>query len=58
MLPKETPEILTPEETAKILRIGKNAIYSLLRDNIIPHRKNGVRYLIPKKAIEDYLKCY
>ena len=52
---KDYPDILTPNELAIILRIGKNATYALLHDDIIRHKRNGKKYLIPKKNVIDYL---
>ena len=49
-------DVLTVIETAKVLRIGKNAAYELVRDGKITSIRVGRKYLIPKQCILDFLK--
>lgn len=53
------PDVLTPTECMNILSIGRNAIYTLLQNDIIKSVKIGKQYRIPKSSLENYLKlCY
>lgn len=53
------PDVLTPTECMNILSIGRNAIYTLLQDDVIKSVKIGKQYRIPKSSLENYLKlCY
>jgi excisionase family DNA binding protein len=47
--------IYTAEETAKLLGIGMNKVYELLANGIIPAKKLGRKYFIPKTALERWL---
>ena len=53
-------DVMNVAEMAAALRIGKNNAYKLLQDGIIPSRKVGRKYLIPKRGIIAYLNniCY
>lgn len=51
----DLPDVLTPQQLAQALGIGKNAAYSLLKNNDIQHRRIGARYLIPKQCVIDFL---
>ena len=39
----------------KMLNIGKNKAYNLLKDKSIENIKIGARYKIPKKAVIEYI---
>lgn len=49
------PEVVSVEEIQQMLRIGKNAVYQLLKDGTIKSIKVGKRYVVPKKYIIDFL---
>ncbi|MCI9641871.1 MAG: helix-turn-helix domain-containing protein [Eubacterium sp.] len=49
------PDVLSVEDLQNILRIGRSAAYSLLRENKIKTLKIGNRYIIPKKSVIDFL---
>jgi len=53
-------DVMNVSEMAAVLRIGKNNAYKLLHDGIIPSRKIGRKYLIPKRSVIAYLNniCY
>ena len=53
---RNIPDVLTVDEVAKILKVSKKSIYSLLQGNQIRCRKIGRIYRIPKTAIEEYLQ--
>ncbi len=53
------PDVLTPVECQNILLVGRNTIYSLLKDGIIKSIKIGKQYRIPKSSLQNYLDlCY
>lgn len=53
------PDVLTPIECMNILSIGRNTIYTLLKDDVIKSVKIGKQYRIPKSSLQNYLKlCY
>ena len=39
----------------QMLRIGKNAVYTLLKDGEIKSIKVGKRYIVPKKYVIEFL---
>lgn len=52
---EEYTDILTVNEVCSALRIGKNTLYDLLKNNIIKSKKVGKKYLIPKICLIDYV---
>lgn len=50
------PDVLTVEQVAQILGIGKNSAYKLINENMIGHKKIGRKLLIPKICMIDYLE--
>jgi len=48
--------VLTPIETAKLLRIGKGTVYEQIRLGIIPSIRMGRRILVPKDALMRMLE--
>lgn len=53
---EEAPDVLTAGETAKLLRLGRNAVYDQLRTGAIPSIKLGKRLLVPKAALRRLLE--
>lgn len=51
----EYPDILTPTQVEKILGIGRNSMYNLLKSNVIKSKKIGRKYLIPKIYLIAYV---
>jgi excisionase family DNA binding protein len=47
--------VLTPDEAAEVLGVGKSTIYDLLRANRLRSVKIGRRRLIPVGACEEFL---
>lgn len=53
------PDVLTPKECQNILLVGRNTIYTLLKNDIIKSVKIGKQYRIPKSSLQNYLNlCY
>ena len=50
------PDVLTVTEAARLLRIGRNAAYDLIRDGRLRAVRVGARkLLVPKAALLDFL---
>jgi excisionase family DNA binding protein len=49
------PDVVSVEDIQQMLRIGKNKVYDLLKNNSIKSIKVGKRYIIPKKYVIDFL---
>lgn len=49
-------EILTREEVMEILKIGRSTFYKLLQTGELKGFKEGNRYKIPLKSIEEYVE--
>lgn len=52
---KDYPDVLTPGDLQKILRIGRNSTYKLLSENQIETIRLGKKYIIPKVNVIKYL---
>jgi excisionase family DNA binding protein len=48
--------VLTPAETAKLLRIGRGTVYEQIRLGVIPSIRMGRRILVPKAALMKMLE--
>lgn len=48
--------VLTPTETAKLLRIGRGTVYEQIRLGVIPSIRMGRRILVPKAALIKMLE--
>lgn len=59
MTPKieDLPILLTVNELASILRIGRNAAYQLVNNGDIPSRRVGRSIRIPRNALVRFLEC-
>ena len=51
----EYSEIVTVDEVMKMLRLGKNTVYKLLKDDEIMNVKVGARYVIPKQSVIEFV---
>lgn len=51
----EYSDIVTVDEVMKMLRLGKNTVYKLLKDNEIMNVKVGARYIIPKQSVIEFV---
>lgn len=52
---KDEPEILTVLEIAKILRIGKNSVYELIKSGKLCSIQVGRKIIVPKACLIDFL---
>ena len=48
-------DILTVGEIQKMLKIGRNAVYSLLKSGTIKSIKIGKKYIVPKKSVVEFV---
>lgn len=59
-LPRAVPiadrAILSPQELADLLGISIVMVYRMLKDGEIPRRRAGRKYIIPRSAVEDWLR--
>lgn len=51
----DLPEILTPEQAASWLSMGRNAMYQALKSGGIPARKIGARYFIARENLRLFV---
>lgn len=51
----EYSDIVTVDEVMKMLRLGKNTVYKLLKDDEITNIKVGARYVIPKQSVIEFV---
>ena len=54
---EDAPDVLTPVEAARMLRIGRNAAYEAIGRGDIPSIRIGRRLLVPKAALRRMLDC-
>ena len=52
---KEYPEVLSVQEVAKILRIGKNKAYTLVNTRVLSSIKMGGKIIVPKMRLIQFL---
>ena len=50
-------EIMTAEEVAGFLGIGRNSVYDAAGRQEIPHRRIGRRLLFSRSALLEWLAC-
>ena len=49
-------QTIKPDDLAEKLGVGRGAVYEGLRNGTIPSIRLGKRFIIPKSAIEEWLK--
>lgn len=48
-------DVVTVDDVMKMLHIGKNSVYDLLKNHRIESIRVGNRYVIPKKSVINFL---
>lgn len=48
-------DLLTADETAEVLKIGKNNLYKLLESGQLKVYRNGRVWRIPRLSVEQYI---
>ena len=51
----EQPEVLTVDETARLLRISRGLAFTAVRDGTLPSIRIGRRILVPRQALHDWV---
>ncbi|MCL2082390.1 MAG: helix-turn-helix domain-containing protein [Oscillospiraceae bacterium] len=53
-------DVVTVRDLAKMLNIGHNTAYALLKSNQISHVRVGRKYIIPKQSVIGFVEkmCY
>ena len=49
------PDVVSIDEIQQMLRIGKNAVYELLKTEKLKSIKVGKKYIVPKKYVIEFL---
>ena len=58
MIFSEYDDIVSVDDVMKMLHIGRSNVYKLLREKEIKSIRIGVKYIIPKKSMIEFLeKC-
>ena len=52
---KNEPDVLTVPDVIRLLRIGKNSVYSLIKEGKISSIKQGKKIIVPKVCLVEYL---
>lgn len=55
MLDNYSADVVSVEELCRILRLGKNSVYDLLKKGKIKNLRVGKKYIIPKKSVIEFL---
>ena len=50
------PDVLTPDDVIKILNIGRNKVYEMLKNGTLRSIRIGRKHRIPKKILIEYLE--
>lgn len=53
---EEYDDVLTVEEVREILKIGRNSVYKMLKNNTIKNIRIGSNIRIPKQFLIDFLQ--
>ena len=51
----DDPQVLTVDETARLLRISRGLAFTAVRDGTLPSIRIGRRILIPRQALDDVI---
>lgn len=51
----EYPDVVTPNDLQSMLKIGRNTVYDLLKNESIKTIRIGKKYIIPKINVIRYL---
>lgn len=51
----EFPDVLNVDQLCKLLHVGRNTAYELLRSQTIPSVRVGKQYRIPKNKVIEFL---
>lgn len=52
---EDYPDVVSIDDIQQMLRIGRSAVYELLKNDILKSIRVGKRYIVPKKYVIDFL---
>ncbi len=52
-----TPDVLTVDEAAALLRVSRDSVYEAASRGELPHRRIGRRVLFSRAALLDWLRA-
>ena len=52
---KNEPDVLTVPDVVRLLKLGKNTVYKLIKDGTINSIKMGKKIIIPKVCLIEFL---
>lgn len=52
---KNEPDVLTVPDVIRLLRMGKNTVYKLLKEGAIGSIKQGKKIIVPKVCLVEFL---
>lgn len=52
----EPPRLLRVEDAARLLNVGRSAVYDLIRSKRLRTVKIGARRLVPREAIDEVIR--
>ena len=52
---KNEPDVLTVPDVIRLLRMGQNTVYKLLKDGAIGSIRQGKKIIVPKVCLVEYL---
>ncbi len=52
---KTEPDVLTVPDVIRLLRIGKNSVYRLIKEGAIGSIKQGKKIIVPKTCLIEFL---
>jgi excisionase family DNA binding protein len=55
---EDLPDILTVEEAACFLRVGRSLVYEAIRQRAIPAVRVGRRILVPKSGLKQFVEAH
>ena len=52
---KDYPDVVSIQDLQKMLHIGRNTAYEILKDGTISAARIGKRYIIPKRSVVEFI---
>ena len=52
---KNEPDVLTVPDVVRLLKIGKNTVYELIREGKIGSIRNGKKIIVPQVCLVEFL---
>ncbi len=51
-------DILTVKDVCKVMKMGKNTVYSILKNGKLKSIRIGKKYYVPKLFLNDFINKY